>query len=69
MTADIFSALSDPTRRSIVEILSNSEYLNASEIYENFENQSSSHLQASEDTPGIECCPNGETSTAAIVSN
>ena len=37
MTADIFSALSDPTRRSIVEILSNSEYLNASEIYENFE--------------------------------
>ena len=37
MTLDVFSALSDPTRRSIVEILSSVEHLTASEIYENFE--------------------------------
>jgi DNA-binding transcriptional ArsR family regulator len=37
MTTDIFSALSDPTRRNIIEILSNAEHLSATEIYENFE--------------------------------
>lgn len=37
MTPDIFSALSDPTRRSIVEILANHDHLPASEIYDNFQ--------------------------------
>ncbi|MBW5447144.1 metalloregulator ArsR/SmtB family transcription factor [Cohnella sp. CFH 77786] len=37
MTIDVFSALSDPTRRSIVEMLSSTEHLTASEIYENFQ--------------------------------
>jgi len=37
LTTDIFTALSDPTRRSIVEILANFDQLPASEIYENFQ--------------------------------
>lgn len=37
LTTDIFSALSDPTRRSIIEILANHDQLPASEIYENFQ--------------------------------
>lgn len=37
MTIDVFSALSDPTRRSIVEILAHHDQLPASEISENFQ--------------------------------
>ncbi len=37
MATDIFTALADPTRRSIVEILANYDQLPASEIYENFQ--------------------------------
>jgi DNA-binding transcriptional ArsR family regulator len=34
---DIFSAIADPTRRNIVEMLASNEQLSATEIYEHFE--------------------------------
>jgi DNA-binding transcriptional ArsR family regulator len=37
MNTDVFAALADPTRRNIVEILSNNEELPATEIYGYFE--------------------------------
>jgi DNA-binding transcriptional ArsR family regulator len=36
MPMDIFSAIADPTRRNIVEMLASNDPLSASEIYENF---------------------------------
>jgi DNA-binding transcriptional ArsR family regulator len=36
MPMDIFSAIADPTRRNIVEMLASNEQLSATEIYENF---------------------------------
>jgi DNA-binding transcriptional ArsR family regulator len=36
MTMDIFSAIADPTRRNIVEMLASNEHLSATEISENF---------------------------------
>jgi DNA-binding transcriptional ArsR family regulator len=36
MTMDIFSAIADPTRRNIVEMLASNEQLSATEISENF---------------------------------
>jgi DNA-binding transcriptional ArsR family regulator len=36
MSMDIFSAIADPTRRNIVELLASNDQLSATEIYENF---------------------------------
>jgi DNA-binding transcriptional ArsR family regulator len=37
MTMDIFSAIADPTRRNIVEMLASNDQLSSTEIYENFQ--------------------------------
>jgi DNA-binding transcriptional ArsR family regulator len=37
MPMDIFSAIADPTRRNIVEMLASNDHLSSTEIYENFE--------------------------------
>jgi DNA-binding transcriptional ArsR family regulator len=37
MPMDIFSAIADPTRRNIVEMLASNEQLSATEIYDHFE--------------------------------
>jgi len=37
MSSDVFSALADPTRRRIVEMLAGTDGMSASEIYDRFE--------------------------------
>ena len=60
---DVFSALSDPTRRSIVEILAATDFLTATEIYENFQTSPQSiskHLRILRDSNLVQVKKNAQ---------